>query len=166
MFVIDDLAIAAAIAEAATAAEVAAAASAAASAAAASAAPAIAAPVAAAAAPTAAAAAAPAAAAEAGGILGSGVGPNVTGTQAMLGLSGANMAANALKGTPDKVPDPMEEDRKRRMAGSQANVDAFNAKRGGTVKGFAKGGAIAAKPVERRRGDGISQRGRTKGRMV
>ena len=160
MFVIDDLAIAAAIAEAATAAEVAAAASAAASAsaAAASAAPAIAAPVA--------AAAAPAAAAEAGGILGSGVGPNVTGTQAMLGLSGANMAANALKGTPDGVPDPMEEDRKRRMAGSQANVDAFNAKRGGTVKGFAKGGAIAAKPVERRRGDGIAQRGRTKGRMV
>jgi hypothetical protein len=88
----------------------------------------------------------------------------------MLGLSGANMAANALKGTPDKVPDPMEEDRKRRMAGSQANVDAANRnsgmKKGGTVKGFAKGGAIAAKPVERRRGDGIAQRGRTKGRMV
>jgi len=88
----------------------------------------------------------------------------------MMGLSGANMAANALKGTPDGVPDPMEEDRKRRMAGSQANVDAANRnsgmKKGGTVKGFAKGGAIAAKPVERRRGDGIAQRGKTKGRMV
>ena len=153
-----------------TAAEIAAAATAAAETAAAATA-ATAATTPAAAAPAAAtAAAAPAAATEAGGILGSGVGPNVTGTQAMLGLSGANMAANALKGTPDEVPNPMEEDRKRRMAGSQANVDAANRnsgmKKGGTVKGFAKGGAIAAKPVERRRGDGIAQRGKTKGRMV
>ena len=153
-----------------TAAEIAAAATAAAETAAAATAATAATTTAAAAPAAATAAAAPAAATEAGGILGSGVGPNVTGTQAMLGLSGANMAANALKGTPDEVPNPMEEDRKRRMAGSQANVDAANRnsgmKKGGTVKGFAKGGAIAAKPVERRRGDGIAQRGKTKGRMV
>ena len=41
-------------------------------------------------------------------------------------------------------------------------------KRGGKVKAYAKGGAVSSKPVKstRGRGDGIAQRGHTKGRIV
>jgi len=41
-------------------------------------------------------------------------------------------------------------------------------KRGGKVKAYAKGGAISKKPVKstRGRGDGIAQRGHTKGRII
>ena len=101
-----------------------------------------------------------------GGILGSGI----TSSDAMMGAMGANAVSNAMMSPNGDMSNPMEEDRKRRMAASQSNVNAFNSnkgmKTGGAVKGFAKGGSIVAKPVERRRGDGIAQRGRTKGRMV
>ena len=45
-------------------------------------------------------------------------------------------------------------------------TDAY--KRGGKVKAYAKGGAVSSKPVKstRGRGDGIAQRGHTKGRIV
>jgi hypothetical protein len=41
-------------------------------------------------------------------------------------------------------------------------------KRGGKVKAYAKGGAVSSKPVKstRGRGDGIAQRGHTKGRII
>ena len=41
-------------------------------------------------------------------------------------------------------------------------------KRGGKVKAYAKGGSVSSKPVKstRGRGDGIAQRGHTKGRIV
>jgi hypothetical protein len=41
-------------------------------------------------------------------------------------------------------------------------------KRGGKVKAYAKGGAVSSKPAKstRGRGDGIAQRGHTKGRIV
>jgi hypothetical protein len=41
-------------------------------------------------------------------------------------------------------------------------------KRGGKVKAYAKGGAVSKKPVKstRGRGDGIAQRGHTKGRII
>ena len=41
-------------------------------------------------------------------------------------------------------------------------------KRGGKVKAYAKGGSVSSKPAKstRGRGDGIAQRGHTKGRIV
>ena len=50
--------------------------------------------------------------------------------------------------------------------GAFENVSAY--KRGGKVKAYAKGGAVSSKPVKstRGRGDGIAQRGHTKGRIV
>jgi hypothetical protein len=46
--------------------------------------------------------------------------------------------------------------------------ESLDYKRGGKVKAYAKGGAVSSKPVKstRGRGDGIAQRGHTKGRIV
>ena len=46
--------------------------------------------------------------------------------------------------------------------------ESLDYKRGGKVKAYAKGGAVSKKPVKstRGRGDGIAQRGHTKGRIV
>ena len=46
--------------------------------------------------------------------------------------------------------------------------ESLDYKRGGKVKAYAKGGAVSKKPVKstRGRGDGIAQRGHTKGRII
>jgi hypothetical protein len=48
------------------------------------------------------------------------------------------------------------------------DVSMMAYKRGGKVKAYAKGGAVSSKPVKstRGRGDGIAQRGHTKGRII